>query len=82
MGTIEALKKLAVAIKGSGQVSDISGDKIPEVIEEITAAYEESGASKMSQAELVPEAVGDQVSKAEFKSLLDSLKAAGIMKSS
>lgn len=42
MRTIEALKNLAVAIKGSGQASDIPGDTIPEVIEQITAAYLET----------------------------------------
>ena len=40
MRTIEALKNLAVAIKGSGQVSDIPGDTIPEVIEQITAGLD------------------------------------------
>lgn len=39
MRTIDALKELAVAIKGSGQASDIPGDTIPEVIEQITEAY-------------------------------------------
>ena len=82
MGTIKALKNLVVAIKGSGQVTDIPGDRIPEVIDEITKAYGDSGASKMSQAEAVPEAAAEQVTQAEFKALLDSLKAAGIMKSS
>lgn len=33
-------------------------------------------------ASLVPEAAGENVTKAEFKALLDSLKAAGIMASS
>lgn len=42
MRTIDALKELAVAIKGSGQPSDIPGDTIPEVIEQITAAYIEA----------------------------------------
>lgn len=42
MRTIDALKELAVAIKGSGQASDIPGDTIPEVIEQITEAYLES----------------------------------------
>lgn len=42
MRTIDALKELAVAIKGSGQTSDIPGDTIPEVIQQITEAYKES----------------------------------------
>ena len=42
MRRIGALKNLAVAIKGSGQASDIPGETIPEVIEQITAAYLES----------------------------------------
>lgn len=42
MRTIDALKNLVVAIKGSGQASDIPGDTIPEVIEQITTAYLES----------------------------------------
>ena len=45
MRTIEALKELAVALKGSGQAADIPGDTIPEVIEQITAAYVESKSS-------------------------------------
>lgn len=39
MRTIEALKDLAGAIKGSGQASDIPGNTIPEVIEQIKEAY-------------------------------------------
>lgn len=35
----------------------------------------------VKQAALVPEATGENVTKAEFKALLDSLKAAGIMTS-
>ena len=37
--TILSLKKLAVAIKGNGDVGDIPGDTIPEVIDQITEAY-------------------------------------------
>ena len=36
----------------------------------------------VKQATAVPDATGEQVSKAEFKALLDALKAAGIMASS
>lgn len=36
----------------------------------------------VKQAALVAEAVGENVTKAEFKALLDALKAAGIMASS
>lgn len=36
----------------------------------------------VKQAALVPEAAGENVTKAEFKALLDALKAAGIMASS
>lgn len=45
-----------------------------------TATKETAGTVKQSAA--VPEAVGDQVTKEEFKALLDALKAAGIMASS
>lgn len=41
------------------------------------ATTEKAGTVK--QAASVPEAVGDQVTKEEFQSLLDALKAAGIM---
>lgn len=37
--TVEALKRLIVAIKGEGTVDDISGVTIPEVIDELTEAY-------------------------------------------
>ncbi|MBY0758528.1 head fiber protein [Sellimonas caecigallum] len=36
----------------------------------------------VKQSAVVPEAAGEQVTKAEFKALLDALKAAGIMASS
>lgn len=36
----------------------------------------------VKQASAVPEAAGDQVTKEEFKALLDALKTAGIMASS
>lgn len=39
-------------------------------------------AGLVKQAALVPEAVGENVTKAEFKALLDALKAAGIMANS
>ena len=39
-------------------------------------------AGLVKQAALVPEAAAEQVTKAEFKALLDSLKAAGIMANS
>lgn len=41
-----------------------------------------SKAGLVKQAALVPEAAGENVTKAEFKALLDALKAAGIMASS
>lgn len=41
-----------------------------------------SKAGLVRQASLVAEAAGENVTKAEFKALLDSLKAAGIMASS
>lgn len=37
--TVEALKGLCAAIKGDATAADISGATIPEVINEITAAY-------------------------------------------
>ncbi|MGO5442675.1 hypothetical protein ACTQXY_03990 [Faecalimonas sp. LCP19S3_D12] len=40
-----------------------------------------SKAGLVRQATLVAEAAGENVTKAEFKALLDSLKAAGIMAS-
>ena len=40
-----------------------------------------SKAGLVKQAALVPEAAGESVTKAEFKALLDALKAAGIMAS-
>ena len=39
-------------------------------------------AGTVKQAAAVPEAAGEQVTKAEFKALLDALKTAGIMASS
>ena len=39
------------------------------------------GETEMKQAAAVPGASGSSVSKAEFKAVLDSLKAAGIMAS-
>ena len=39
-------------------------------------------AGLVKQAALVAEAAGENVTKAEFKALLDALKAAGIMASS
>lgn len=51
MRTIDALKELAVAIKGSGQASDIPGDTIPEVIDQITAVYIESKSSETALEE-------------------------------
>lgn len=44
-----------------------------------SATTEKAGTVK--QAAAVPEAAGEQVTKAEFKALLDSLKTAGIMSS-
>ena len=41
-----------------------------------------SKAGLVKQAALGPEAAGENVAKAEFKALLDSLKTAGIMASS
>lgn len=41
-----------------------------------------SKAGLVRQASLVAEAAGENVTKAEFKALLDSLKTAGIMASS
>ena len=41
-----------------------------------------SKAELVRQATLVAEAAGENVTKAEFKALLDALKAAGIMASS
>jgi hypothetical protein len=41
-----------------------------------------SKAGLVRQATLVAEAAGENVTKAEFKALLDALKAAGIMASS
>lgn len=41
-----------------------------------------SKAGLVKQAALVPEAAGENVTKAEFKALLDALKTAGIMASS
>lgn len=40
------------------------------------------GDAEMKQAEAVPGAAGSNVTKAEFKALLDSLQAAGLMASS
>ncbi len=40
-----------------------------------------SKAGTVKQAAAVPEAAGEQVSKEEFKALLDALKTAGIMAS-
>ena len=40
------------------------------------------GESEMKQAAAVAEAAGSNVTKAEFKALLDALKAAGIMAAS
>ena len=40
------------------------------------------GDAEMKQATAVAEAAGSNVTKAEYKALLDSLKAAGIMASS
>lgn len=45
-----------------------------------TATPEKAGIVK--QAASVPEAAGDQVTKEEFKALLDALKVAGIMTAS
>lgn len=42
MKTIDCLKELAAAIKGSGQADDIPGNTVPEVIQQITKAYTES----------------------------------------
>ena len=45
------------------------------------AHYAASKAGLVRQATLVAEAAGENVTKAEFKALLDALKAAGIMAS-
>ena len=37
------------------------------------------GGAEVKQAEVVAEAAGDTVTKAEFKALLDALKSAGLM---
>lgn len=47
----------------------------------IPAAATTATAGLVKQAALVPEASAEQVSKAEFKALLDALKTAGIMAS-
>ena len=47
----------------------------------IPAAATTATAGLVKQAALVPEASAEQVSKAEFKALLDALNTAGIMAS-
>ena len=48
----------------------------------IPAAATTQAAGIVKQATAVPEAAGEQVSKSEFKALLDALKTAGIMSNS
>lgn len=47
----------------------------------VPAAATTAKAGIVKQATAVPEAAAEQVSKAEFKALLDALKTAGIMAS-
>ena len=75
MNNLDALKKLAAAVTGSGSAANIPGDKNAEVIDYIADNW------KMNQAAAVPEAAGENVTQAEFKALLDAFKTAGLMKS-
>ena len=65
--TKEKMNKLEAGVK-------TANDGIP-------AAATTTTAGLVKQATLVPEASAEQVSKAEFKALLDALKTAGIMAS-
>lgn len=37
--TVDALKRLIIAIKGEGTINDVKGNTIPEVIDALTEAY-------------------------------------------
>ena len=73
MSNLEALKNLGAVVTGSSP-GDIPGDKNAEVIQYMADNW------KVKPAAAIPEAAGDTVTKAEFKALLDSLKASGVMK--
>lgn len=57
-----------------GEVTHIGGELVIE-----SGGKIKFGSAEFKQAEAVPEASGSNVTKAEFKALLDALKAAGIM---
>lgn len=80
--------KLVKAVAGSkdGLMSKEDKTKLDSVAEQankyVLPAANKTTLGGVKQAALVSEAAAEQVTKAEFKALLDSLKAAGIMANS
>lgn len=72
MSNLEALKNLGAVVTG-GSPGEIPGDKNADVIQYMAEHW------NVKQAAAVPEAAGETVTQAEFKALLDALKAAGVM---
>ena len=69
-----------LALIGSGKIGKAKAG-VETANNGIPAAATTATAGLVKQAALVPEASAEQVSKAEFKALLDALKTAGIMAS-
>ena len=80
--------KLVNAVAGSkdGLMSKEDKTKLDGIAEQankyVLPAANKTTLGGVKQAALVPEAAGENVTKAEFKALLDALKAAGQMASS
>lgn len=84
--TIEGKLVKAVAGSKDGMMSKEDKTKLDGIAEQankyVLPAANKSTPGGVKQAALVAEASGENVTKAEFKALLDALKAAGIMANS
>lgn len=74
MTTTKALAKLYKTITGSE-----GRNSAAKIISDLADNWDSTAGKK---ADAVAEAAGSNVTKAEFKALLDALKAAGLMKTS
>ena len=85
--TKEALNNIEKGIENVDKANTAQGGKITPLESKVTAlegkvvAATTAKQGLVKQATSVPEASGENVTKAEFKALLDALKTAGIMAS-
>lgn len=83
--TEEALNNIETGIENVDNENTTQDGKITTIEDKVTALEGKvvtattAKQGLVKQATLVPEASGENVTKAEFKALLDALKTAGIM---